>query len=201
MRDVVEVAPRAVGRPRSTRAHEAIIDAVLDLLSEGTSLGELSIEAVAGKAGVGKATIYRRWNGKNELLLEAVKALKSPQVIPEGMSVRDSLVHLLSAHGVSVDPRAARVFPCLIPEVIRNPELHGLYQQIVEPRRARTREVLRKGIADGELRADIDIEVISLMLTGPVMLQRMLNWNPAVDDETLPERVVDTLLAGISARL
>ncbi|NUT37077.1 MAG: TetR/AcrR family transcriptional regulator [Hamadaea sp.] len=200
MTDVVESAPRAVGRPRSTRAHGAIIDAVLDLLAEGTSLGELSIEAVATKAGVGKATIYRRWNGKNELLLDAVKALKSPQVLPEGMSVRDSLVHLLSAHGPHIDPRAAQVFPCLIPEVIRNPELHVLYQQIVEPRRARTREVLRRGIADGVLRADIDIEVISLMLTGPVMLQRMLDWNPAVDTDTLPERVVDTLLAGIGAR-
>jgi len=193
-------APRAVGRPRSTRAHEAIIDAVLDLLAEGTSVGELSIEAVAARAGVGKATIYRRWSGKNDLLLEAIRALKIPQPIPEGQSVRDSLVQLLSVVSVSVDPRAARVFPCIVPEVMRSPELHGLYQQIVEPRRARTMEVLERGIARCEVLADIDVEFIALMLTGPVMLQRMLNWSPAIDDDTLPERVVDTLLQGIAAR-
>ncbi|MCP2322428.1 AcrR family transcriptional regulator [Hamadaea flava] len=191
-------APRAIGRPRSTRAHEAIIDAVLDLLAEGTSVGELSIEAVAARAGVGKATIYRRWSGKNDLILEAVKALKAPQSIDEGLSVRDNLVQLLSVVSVSVDPRAARVFPCIVPEVLRNPELWGLYQQIVEPRRARTREVLERGISTGELRADTDVEMVALMLTGPVMLQRMLRWSPSIDDATLPERVVDTLLRGIA---
>ncbi|NUO56091.1 MAG: TetR/AcrR family transcriptional regulator [Hamadaea sp.] len=191
-------APRAIGRPRSTRAHEAIIDAVLDLLAEGTSVGELSIEAVAARAGVGKATIYRRWSGKNDLILEAVKALKLPQPIDEGLSVRDNLVQLLSVVSVSVDPRAAQVFPCIVPEVLRNPELWGLYQQIVEPRRARTREVLERGISAGELRADTDVEMVALMLTGPVMLQRMLKWSPTIDDATLPERVVDTLLQGIA---
>jgi AcrR family transcriptional regulator len=191
-------APRAVGRPRSTRAHEAIIDAVLDLLAEGTSVGELSIEAVAARAGVGKATIYRRWSGKNDLVLDAVKALKIPQPISDDLSIRDNLVKLLSVVSVSIDPRAARVFPCIVPEVLRNPELYGLYQQVVEPRRARTREVLERGISTGELRADIDVEVIALMLTGPVMLQRMLRWSPNIDDETLPERVVDTLLQGIA---
>jgi len=191
-------APRAVGRPRSTRAHEAIIDAVLDLLAEGTPVGELSIEAVAARAGVGKATIYRRWSGKNDLVIEAIKALKTPQPVNEDLSVRDNLVQLLSVVSISVDPRAARVFPCIVPEVLRNPELYGLYQQVVEPRRARTKEVLERGISTGELRADIDVEMIALMLTGPVTLQRMLRWSPNIDDDTLPERVVDTLLQGIA---
>jgi AcrR family transcriptional regulator len=193
-------APRAVGRPRSTRAHEAIIDAVLDLLAEGTPVAEVSIEAVAARAGVGKATIYRRWSGKNELLLDAIRALKTPQSIPEDQPVRETLIQLFSAVSVSVDPRAAKVFPCIVPEVMRSPELRGLYQQIVEPRRARTKEVLERGIANGELRADIDVEFIALMLTGPVMLQRMLSWSPNIDDDTLPEQVVDTLMQGIAAR-
>ncbi|WP_290859977.1 TetR/AcrR family transcriptional regulator [Hamadaea sp.] len=194
--DVTE-APRAVGRPRSTRAHEAIIDAVLDMLAEGTSVGELSIEAVAGRAGVGKATIYRRWSGKNDLILEAIRTLKVPQPVNEELSVRDNLVQLLSVVSVSVDPRAAQVFPCIVPEVLRNPELWGLYQQIVEPRRARIREVLERGISAGDVRPDVDPEMVALMLTGPVMLQRMLKWSPTIEDETLPARVVDTLLQGI----
>lgn len=200
MKDLVVEAPRAAGRPRSTRAHEAIIDAVLDLLAEGTPLGDISIEAIAAKAGVGKATIYRRWAGKNELLIDAVKTLKTMQPIPPSDSVRDDLVRTISLNGASADPRAARVFPCLMPEVMRNPELLGLYQQLIEPRRERTREILRRGVESGELRADLDIELTTLMITGPVLLQRWFNWNPSVDDDTLPENVIDALMAGIAGR-
>src|SRR2546430_2040846 len=68
-------APRAPGRPRSVRVDEAIIDAVLDLLADG-SIESLSIEAIAARAGVGKATLYRRWSNKDDLLLDAIRTLK-----------------------------------------------------------------------------------------------------------------------------
>jgi len=200
MKDLVVEAPRTAGRPRSTRAHEAIIDAVLDLLAEGTPLGDISIEAIAAKAGVGKATIYRRWAGKNELLIEAVKTLKTIQPLSPGGSVRDDLIRMISLNNTSPDPRAAQVFPCLMPEVMRNPDLQGLYQQLIEPRRVRAREILRRGIDSGELRPDLDIELTTLMITGPVLLQRWFNWNPNVDDDTLPEAVIDALLTGIAQR-
>jgi AcrR family transcriptional regulator len=200
MKDLVVEVPRAAGRPRSTRAHDAIIDAVLDLLAEGTPLGDISIEQIAARAGVGKATIYRRWAGKNELLIDAVKTLKTMPVMSPGASVRDDLVRSISLNGTTTDPRAARVMPCLMPEVMRNPELLGLYQQLIEPRRERTREILRRGIDSGELRPDLDIELTTLMITGPVLLQRWFHWNPNVDDDTLPENVIDALMAGIANR-
>ena len=68
---------KAPGRPRSARADEAIIEAVLDLLAEGTPFDALSIEAVAARAGVGKATIYRRWSNKEALLFDAVRTVPS----------------------------------------------------------------------------------------------------------------------------
>src|SRR5258705_13392688 len=80
------------GRPRSVRADEAIIDAVIELLGEGTSTDAISIEAVAAKAGVGKATIYRRWSNKEALIIEAVSSMKGPPPVPKGESVRDDLV-------------------------------------------------------------------------------------------------------------
>src|SRR5262245_55241567 len=67
-----EEARRSPGRPRSPRADEAIIEAVLDLMAEGTSVEALSIEAVAARAGVGKATIYRRWPNKDAFVVDAV---------------------------------------------------------------------------------------------------------------------------------
>src|SRR5688572_25412027 len=87
---------RPPGRPRSARADEAILEAVLDLLQEGVAVDALSIEAVAARAGVGKATIYRRWENKERLLLDAVRRLKGDPPRPPGKSVRDDLVMLLS---------------------------------------------------------------------------------------------------------
>jgi len=191
-------APRSPWQPRSTRADEAIIEAVLDLLGEGTPIELVSIEAVATRAGVGKATIYRRWPNKDALLLDAVRALKGPVPEPAGLSVRDDLVMLARAMGRNRDPRVARIMPCLIPEMHRNPEQYRLYQEFVEQRRAVTRRVLERGVQTGELRADLDIELAMTLLAGPILIQRLMRWHPDLDDETLPERVVDAVLAGIA---
>ena len=69
--------PAVPGRPRSEEADRAIIDAALDLFAE-SGAGGLCIEAVAARAGVGKSTIYRRWPGKEDLLVDALATLKSP---------------------------------------------------------------------------------------------------------------------------
>lgn len=194
-------AARPPGRPRSTRADEAIIAAVLDLLAAGTSVEALSIEAIAAKAGVGKATIYRRWSGKDALLVDAVRSLKGPLPVPAGRSVREDLIALLGRVGKNrPDDRTAQILSCLTPEVQRTPERFRLCQQVLEPRREVMREVLRRGVRTGELRADIDVEVTVALLTAPVLIQKMLRWHPDLDLETLPERLVDAVLAGIAPR-
>src|SRR5882757_5788556 len=86
---------KAPGRPRSPQADEAIIEAVLDLLAEGTPFEALSIEAVAARAGVGKATIYRRWSSKETLLVDAVATLKGDPARISGVSVREDLITLI----------------------------------------------------------------------------------------------------------
>ncbi|MET7671734.1 TetR/AcrR family transcriptional regulator [Micromonospora luteifusca] len=193
-------APRSPGRPRSIRADEAIIEATLDLLAEGSTVEALSIEAIAARAGVGKATIYRRWAGKDALLLDALRRLKGVMAQPAGHSVRDDLVLLVGAIGKNVDPRAAKIMPCLAPAVNRSPDQFQLYQNIIAPRRQLMREVLRRGIDEGVLRADIDVEVTMALLTGPMLIQRVLQWNPELDEQTLPVQVVDAVLEGIRVR-
>ena len=102
--------PRRPGRPRSTEADRAIIDAALCVFAEHGVEG-LCIEKVAAKAGVGKATIYRRWPGKEDLLLDALAALKAPLPQPRGESVRDDLVNLMQTMAADyADPRRAREF-------------------------------------------------------------------------------------------
>jgi AcrR family transcriptional regulator len=189
---------KAPGRPRSARADEAIVDAVLDLFAEGNSAETISIEAVAARAGVGKATIYRRWPNKEALIVDAVGSMKGPVPVVRGESVRDDLVALLARTGQTQEGRASKIMSCLISEIQRSTSLHGCFQAVIEPRRQVMREVLRRGVRTGELRPDLDVELALSLLSAPVLIQALLNWNPAVTGNDLAARVVDTVLAGIA---
>jgi AcrR family transcriptional regulator len=194
------VTPRLPGRPRSARADEAIIEAVLSLLQDGTPVDALSIEAVAAKAGVGKATIYRRWANKDALVLDAIRALKGGAPKPAGVSVREDLVALLAAMLRPNDNRALKILPCLVPEVLRNPEQHRLYQEIIEPRREIMREVLRRGVHTGELRADVDIELAIDMLAGPIIYRFLITGGDLEPAAAKAPQLLETLLEGLSPR-
>ena len=190
---------RRPGRPRSERADRAIIDAALSLFAESGPEG-LCIEKVAAKAGVGKATIYRRWPGKEDLLLDALAALQAPLPQPAGQSVRDDLVTLLGAIRDSIaDPRRAREFALLLGEGAKYPRLMARYvETVLEPRREVIRSVLRRGIATGELRDSVDIDAALFMLTGAVMARG--KYEPGSFPPGYVERVVDELLLGLAPR-
>ena len=160
---------RRPGRPRSEQAEQAIIEATLDLFAEQGFEG-VCVEAVAARAGVGKATIYRRWPNKEELLLAALGSMKSPFPEPTG-SVRDDLVAQLTVMCADrADPRKARRYALLLGEGQKYPRLMARYKEtVVEPRHDAIREVIRRGIATGELRADTDVEIALLALTGTVL--------------------------------
>jgi len=193
------VVARRPGRPRSEQADRAIIDAALSLFAESGPEG-LCIERVAARAGVGKATIYRRWPGKEDLLLDAIAALKTPLPEPAGRSAREDLVALLGAMcEETADPRRARQFALLLGEGAKYPRLMARYlETVVEPRREVIRTVLRRGIATGELRPDLDVEAALFMLAGAVIARRGPEMGAVPPG--YPERVVDELLRGLAAR-
>src|SRR3954454_15687844 len=118
----VDVVPdqdrKGPGRPRSARVDEAIVEAVFELLSSGQSADAISIEAVAAKAGVGKATIYRRWPNKEALLIDAVATMKGPLPVPLGESVRDDLVMLVAGMRNKRSEQYGRATACLLPELV-----------------------------------------------------------------------------------
>jgi AcrR family transcriptional regulator len=190
---------KAPGRPRNAQADEAILDAVLAMLAAGQSFAAISIEAVAARAGVGKATIYRRWANKEALLIDAVAAMKGPLPVPAGESVRDDLVMLVQANRTGRARRYGAVTACLLPELLKDDDLRTMYQKVIEPRRDVMRQVLRRGVAAGELRADLDVELTLLMISGPSMLQNMLNWSPRLPDEGFAETLIDAVLRGAAA--
>src|SRR5271168_2462929 len=84
-------AARRPGRPRSEQAEQAILEATIEAVGE-RGIDGVSCEDVASRAGVGKATLYRRWPGKEDLLIAAFAALKRPLPQPGGVSVRDDLI-------------------------------------------------------------------------------------------------------------
>jgi AcrR family transcriptional regulator len=188
---------RKPGRPRSERAEQAILEAALDLFAESGVSG-VCMEAVATRAGVGKATIYRRWPGKEELLLDALSVLKSPLPEPRGESVREDLVAMLRVMCQDgADPRWMRRYTLLLGEGEKYPKVMERYKEtVVEPRRDMIRSVLRRGIATGELRPDSDVEVAMFMLTGAVLARG--RHDAEFLTPAYAERVVDGVLRGLT---
>ncbi len=191
--------PRRPGRPRSEQAEQAIIEATLDLFAEQGFEG-VCVEAVAARAGVGKATIYRRWPNKEELLLAALGSMKSPFPEPEGASVRDDLVAMLTVMCEDkADPRKARRYALLLGEGGKYPRLMARYKEtVVKPRHDAIRAVIGRGIETGELRADVDIEIALLTLTGTVLAKEKSAAGEL--NAGFAARIVDEVLLGLAAR-
>ena len=195
----VQDAVRRPGRPRSERAEQAILDATLDAIGE-CGVDGVRCEDVAARAGVGKATLYRRWPGKEDLLIAAFASLKTPLPQGRGESARADLTAMLDVMAKDADdPRYARQFALLHGEGQRYPRLVARYkEQVVEPRRELIKSALRRGIASGELRPDTDVEIAMLTLTGAVMARGKHDGTPA--EPGFAARVVDELMLGIAAR-
>jgi len=160
----------------------------------------MSVEAVAAKAGVGKATIYRRWRSKEDLVIDAVARLFAEPATPNTGTVRDDL--LLSGRELQVLMSASptgEVFPRIAAEVARRSPLGRLYgERVIGPRRAIFEEALRRGIERGELPTSVDLELAIDQLVG-VLLLRKLTGRLQRSDSSLAERAVDMLLVGLRA--
>jgi AcrR family transcriptional regulator len=191
---------KQLGRPRSTEADRAIIDAVLEeVIQEG--IDGMSIEQVAVRAGVAKATVYRRWPNKEALLLDAVTGVEVELPTLVGSSVRDDLVTLVDSMRRRIaeaaqpsESLASRLYPCMIAEGARHPEIAAKYKQrVVEQRREAVREVIRRGVANGELRGDLDVETMLLLIIAPMLVQLYM-WSAA---EGLPPESSGTYVDGV----
>ncbi|MER7685164.1 TetR/AcrR family transcriptional regulator [Streptomyces sp. NPDC097610] len=191
-----EGSPR--GRPRSEAVERSIIEGAIKLLEDGVPLAEISIERLARTAGVGKATIYRRWSDKEELFVDVMRATEPPDTELPGTSMRDDLIALLEPlRQRGLASRSSALLHNVYAQIKSSPKIWAAYQAIViEPRRLTTFEVLRRGQRDGELRDDVDIEVINDLFVGPMLVRAVMRPDAELPED-LAEQIVDTVLAGL----
>jgi AcrR family transcriptional regulator len=195
--DVTAEPPRR-GRPRSEKARVAILEAAAELLL-ARGLSAVSMDAVAERAGVSKATIYRWWPTKETLALDALYnewAAVQPPARDTG-SLRGDLLSLLRPWvRLAASRPYGRVIAALVTEAQTDPAFAAEYRaRFVEPRRDQARAVFRRAIERGEIPADIKIEVALDLLYGPVY-HRLLHGHAPLNDRFVTD-IVDTALGGI----
>lgn len=191
--------PARPGRPRSESRRTAILAAAGELMLEG-GLSAATMEAIAARAGVGKATIYKWWPSRGAVALEGfmVSAADSWS-LPEGASASESLrVLAVSAVRLFVGTPAGQLMRSLAADAQSQPEIAlALREQWFGPRRAVVAEILRKGMENGELRAGLDLAATLDLVFAPVYYRLLFSHEPL--DEEFAARSIEQVLHGIVA--
>ena len=188
------------GRPRSVQSQQAILDATLTLLA-AEGFDAMSIEAIAARAGVGKKTIYRWWNSKEALVIDAIKnvqQVKNP-VIDTG-SLRDDLIALFrNTLQAWSSPDAKSLLLELAGLMTTHPEVfQAYYDQVLASRLQQATRIIQGAQAQGEVRQDLDATEILSLLTGPIWYYTFFSANTTSSAPTRPERLIDAILQGIA---
>jgi AcrR family transcriptional regulator len=164
--DAVEPAPK-LGRKRDHTRDPEILEAAIEVLAE-TGYDGMTMDLVATRAKAGKATVYRRWSSKAELVLEAVSCMKSADIdydhLPDTGTLRGDLLAMIKPHSIEDAKRKLEVMAGVISMLSRAPELaDAANAALVEPRAKVNRILFQRAIDRGEISADCDVETLSLI--------------------------------------
>jgi AcrR family transcriptional regulator len=195
----VTVAARP-GRPRSPECDRAILDAALALLPE-LGFDGFTMEAVAARAGVGKATVYRRYAGKAALVMRAAACLTEAEApAPDTGSLRGdlstiarNLVHLLT------DTPAGRCIPEIVAALPHAPGLAAEHAVFLSRRRAATARAVRRAVDRGEVSPGTDAELVADLVAGPIFYRHLVSRGRL--DAAYADRVADSVLAALAPRV
>ena len=183
---------RAKGRPRSDAAHIAILDAALRL-AESEGFRDLSMNAIASAANVGRATIYRRWPNKAALVMDAFLQEVGPAIaFPEVSTVAESIRLQLHRISKSFTGTHGKLIKALLGEAQFDKELENAFRERwIEPRRKLDRQILLAGIKAGELRPEIDIAAAIDEIYGAIYYRLLIGSG------TLDTRYMDSLFHNV----
>jgi AcrR family transcriptional regulator len=183
------------GRPRSDALDRKILDATRELLSED-GFADLRLEHVAARAGVGKATIYRRWGSREALAQRLLAELAGPHiaVADSGDTREEMLAAVVNPMRAVTETPFGPVIRALLSQIAVNPTLGDPFRAtVVQARRDEIARVIARGIARGDLRPDADADVATELLVGPVYFRLMFGGDL---DDAFAARVVDAVVGG-----
>jgi AcrR family transcriptional regulator len=190
---------RPPGRPRSERAHRAILQAANELL-ESEGFAAVTMEAIAERAGVSKATVYRWWPNRAAVVMDGFLSIVSSEVpFPHTGHAREDIRIHMRRLAEAFSGKIGRTVAALIAEGQSDPELaEALRSRWLSIRRTEAREILELGIERGELREDLDLEVAVDVLYGPIYYRMLVGHAPLEDDfgDTLADHIFTGLAAG-----
>ena len=169
--------------PRIVRSRQVILEATIDELAE-VGYGAMTIESVAKRAGVGKATIYRQWRGKADLVESVLVMIKQDIVVRVDGTVRERVTSLLQGLATYLsDSRASLCMPAMV-SAAHYDDTVGVFQfRFANERRQVLVDLLADGVSSGELDSDLDAELTAEILAGPLFYRRLMTDRPfPVDD-------------------
>src|SRR3954447_7560423 len=180
-------------RPRVEGDREQeILDAALEVLAD-VGYDRLTMDAVAQRAKASKATLYRRWNSKAKLVVDALARTKAIPAVPDTGDLRTDLISAFCGMGGLTDHDTTATLGAVVTAVSTDPEFaHEFREQVVAPKARVSRIVFERALARGDLRPDIDLDLVVPALAG-IVLHRVfiLGERP---DAALIERAIDQII-------
>jgi AcrR family transcriptional regulator len=186
---------RRLGRPRDARVDGAVMEAARSLLAEKGFAGT-TVEAIATRAGVGKATIYRRWPTREALLL-AVTTADLPDIpTPDTGDLRQDLRFIFTTLAEQIRVAGpASYLGDLIGESTRNPAMRKDFQAMIQQRRSLCADVVAQARKRGEVRKSVDPDLVLDLISGSIFYRKLFSDEEA--DATYVEQSIDAVLDGI----
>jgi AcrR family transcriptional regulator len=180
-------------RPRIEGVREAeILDATLQVLVD-VGYDRLTMDAVALRARASKATLYRRWNSKLRLVIDALLVMKQAPVVPDTGSLRGDLETMSRGLGGVTDIEAVGVFASVLTAVSRDPEFAQAFRtEVIGPKIAASQQIWERARARGEIRPDADLSLLEPALAGIVLHRVFLMGEQPTED--LVRRVIDQII-------
>ena len=187
-----------MARTLSVAAHDKALEAAIQLIAD-RGIDATRVDAIAQASGVSKATLYKHWKNRDELLLDAIGRLSEQYPVFDSGDTRTDLIAFL---GYLVQrkrsERTARLWPRIIAHGCLNSEFARLLRQrFTAPARERFIELLKRGITRGDLPCDLDLDFARDMLIGPIMHRRI---HGTKIPPGLPERVVELFWSGFGRK-
>ena len=191
------------GRRRDHTRDPEILDAALEVLAE-TGYDGMTVDMVAARAKAGKATLYRRWSSKAELVIDAVACMKKNDIdhahLPDTGTLRGDLIAMIKPHAIEDSKRKLQIMAALMSMLSRDPDLaEAVNTAIVEPRVAVTRVLMRRAADRGEISPGCDIETLSLIAPSMAVFRVLVLKRP-VDRAFLVSLIDGVLLPAVGLR-